>query len=383
MPHENTLLRDILKHIPWAVFDRLVDEFDADRRVRRLSTKSQLIALIYAQLSGSTSLREIEGALASHAAKLYHLGGDTVRRTTLADANAKRPHEVFTKLFAHLIAQAEPGLRRKVREAVRLIDATSLELGPLSDWARFRAGYFSAKLHVVYDPDCDCPLYLAVTPANVNDITQAKEIPIDPQATYVFDLGYYDFGWWAALDAVGCRIVTRLKSNTPLSVVVENELPANQDFILRDRIGHLPQRLTFNRKNPFQDPVREILIRIETGKILRVVTNDLDAPAQEIADLYKKRWQVELFFRWVKQVLKIKHFLGTSENAVRIQVAIALIAFVLLRIAQAAQSVVASPLAFARLVRANLLHRRTVRQLLEPDTPPSDPPQMSFSFRPC
>jgi hypothetical protein len=383
MPHKNTVLRDLLKHIPWGAFDRMVDEHDADRRVRRLSTKSQLVALIYGQLSGAASLREIETALASHSAKLYHLGADAIRRTTLADANAKRPHEVFTGLFAHLIAQAEPGLRRKVREAVRLIDATSLKLGALSSWAKFSSGFFSAKLHVVYDPDVDCPLYFAVTPSNVNDITPAKAMPIDPQATYVFDLGYYDFAWWAALDAAGCRIVTRLKSNTPLSIVTENDVPKNQGVILSDRIGHLPQRLSYSRKNPFQDPVREILIRIETGKVLRLVTNDLDAGAHEIADLYKKRWQVELFFRWVKQVLKIKHFLGTSENAVRIQIAAALIAFVLLRIAQATQRVVTSPLTFARLVRANLMHRRTIARLLEPDRPRDKPPQMNFGFRPC
>lgn len=383
MPHKNTLLRDLLKHIPWAAFDRLVDEHDADRRIRKLSTKSQLVALLYAQLSGAVSLREIETALASHSAKLYHLGADGVRRTTLADANAKRPHEVFSGLFDRLVAQAEGGFRRKVREAVRLIDATSLELGALSRWAKFRRGFFAAKLHVVYDPNGDLPRYYAVTPGNVNDITPAKAIPIEGEATYVFDLGYYDFGWWAALDAAGARIVTRLKTNTPLAVVEENAVPDGQDFILSDRIGHLPQRLTYTRKNPFQDPVREIFIRIETGKVLRIVTNDLDAPAQEIADLYKTRWQVELFFRWIKQVLKIKHFLGTSENAVRIQIAVALIAFVLLRIAQTMQSAVTSPLTFARLVRANLMHRRTIERLLEPERRPSKPPQMTFGFVPC
>jgi len=237
--------------------------------------------------------------------------------------------------------------------------------------------------NVVYDPDIDCPLYFAVTPANVNDITPAKAMPIDPQATYVFDLGYYDFAWWAALDAAGCRIVTRLKSNTPLAIVVENDVPKGQGVILSDRIGHLPQRLSYSRKNPFQDPVREILIRIETGKVLRLITNDLDADAQAIADLYKKRWQVELFFRWVKQVLKIKHFLGTSENAVRIQIAAALIAFVLLRIAQATQCIVTSSLTFARLIRANLMHRRTIGRMLDPDRPREKHPQMNFGFLPC
>lgn len=139
-------------------------------------------------------------------------------------------------------------------------------------------------------------------------------MPIRPGATYVFDLGYYDYGFWAKLDGAGCRIITRLKVNTPLAVVAENPLPAHS-LALSDRIGYLPARQARSRKNLFQGPVRELRVRTETGKILRIVTNDLDAPADEIAELYKRRWQIELFFRWVKHTLKVRHFFGTSENA--------------------------------------------------------------------
>ena len=161
----------------------------------------------------------------------------------------------------------------------------------------------------------------------------------------------------------GCRIVTRFKSNTPLAVVEELPLPKGST-ILSDRIGHLPERQAASRRNPFQDPVREVRVMLDTGKILRILSNDLDASAQEIADLYKRRWAIELFFRWIKQVLKIKKFLGTSQNAVRIQIAVALIAFLLLRLAHAAQSAVKTPLAFARLVTANLMMRRRIDRLL-------------------
>ena len=203
-------------------------------------------------------------------------------------------------------------------------------------------------------------------------------MPIEAGATYVFDLGYYDFGWWAKLDAAGCRIVTRLKRNTPFSVVEVREV-APHGSLLSDRIGHLPQRMAASRQNPLSKPVREIRLVNDNGKILRIFTNDLDASAEEIAGLYKQRWAIELFFRWVKQTLEIKHFLGTSENAVRIQIAVALIAFMLLRLAHEANKIVESPLKFTRLVRANLMHRREISDLLRPP-PLQASPQYNFDF---
>ena len=235
-------------------------------------------------------------------------------------------------------------------------------------WARFSNGVCGAKLHIVYDCNAEGPIDAAITPARINDITAAQALPIAPGATYGFDLGYYDFAWWARLDDAGCRIVTRLKSNTRLTIVAENRV-CTDGTILSDRIGYLPARLAASRTKPFQAPVREIRLRIESGKVLRILTNDLDASADEIAALYKRRWQIELFFRWVKQTLKIKHFLGSSENAVRIQIAAALIAFLLLRLAYAGQTAVHGLLAFTRLVRANLMHRRPIDRLLDPPPP--------------
>jgi len=367
MRHHNSVFHDLLKRIPWAVFDGLVREHHADKHVRRLSTKSQLVALLYAQFSGASSLREIVGGLESHAARLYHVGAQPVTRSTLSDANTRRSSEVFSGLFAALVKQAHRGLRRKMGESVYLIDSTSVRLSALSaDWARYSSGVCGAKAHVIYDPDADHPIYMSVTPSRVNDITAAHEMPIEDGATYVFDLGYYDYRWWAKLDAAGCRIVTRFKANTPLDITAELDVIEGGE-ILSDRIGLLPARQARSRKNPFVDPVREVRVRAENGKVLRILCNDLDASAHEIADLYKRRWAIELFFRWVKQTLKIKHFLGTSENAVRIQIAVALIAFLLLRLAQAAQKAVQSPLAFARLVRANLMHKKRIDRLLGPE----------------
>jgi IS4 transposase len=381
MRHHNTVFHSILKLLPWHVFDRLVERHKTDKKVRRLTTRNQLTALLYAQLSGAESLRAIEAGFDSHAARLYHLGACEVSRSTLADANAKRCCAVFTELLAELMGRCERAFGRQLADAVHLVDSTGFRLSSLSgDWARFSNGVCGAKLHVVYNPDSGRPNWAQLSPANVNDITVAKAMPIRPGATYVFDLGYYDYGWWADLNEAGCRLVTRLKVNTPLVIVHDNCRPPGSP-ILSDRIGHLPARQARARKNPFQDPVRELRVRTESGKILRIVTNDLDAAAEEIAELYQRRWQIELFFRWVKHSLKIRHFLGTSENAVRIQLAVALIAFLLLRLAHTLQTSVASLLAFTRLVAANLMLRRAIDRLLEPPPLPiEDQRQLSLNL---
>jgi IS4 transposase len=382
MLHQNSVFHGLLKHVPWHRFDSLVEEHGADARVRRLSTKSQFVALLYGQLSGAASLREIVTGLSSHALRLYHVGAEPVRRSTFSDANAQRPVAVFTDLLATMMKQAHRGLRRKLAETTHLIDATSVRLNERSaSWARFSGKVCGAKVHVIYDADADRPIYAAVSAANVNDITMAQQMPIEPGATYVFDLGYYDYAWWAKLDAVGCRIVTRFKSNTPLEVVKEFAA-AQGDNILSDRIGFLPARQARSRRNPMQHAVREVRVTTDTGKVLRILSNDLDSSAQEIADLYRRRWAIELFFRWIKQTLKITRFVGTSENAVRIQIAIALIAFLLLRLAQTTQKSIQSPLVFARLVRINLMHRRSLKDLLYP-SPHIAPDQRQMSLALC
>lgn len=381
MRHQNSVFHGLLKQVPWHRLERSVEKYGADALSRRLNTKRHLIGLLFGQLNGSSSLREIEAGMASHEVRLYHLGTAPVKRSTLSDANAQRPWQVFGDLLSALLGQAHRGLRQTTADAVRLIDSTSVRLSSLSaDWAGFSADVFGAKAHIVFDPAADRPVYFAITPARVNDITVAKAMPIEPGVTYVYDLGYYDYGFWAALDDAGCRFVTRLKKNTPLTVVHESDVSWDGN-ILADRIGHLPQRLARSRHNPLQAPVREIEAVAEGGTVLRIVTNDLDAPAQEIADLYRQRWQIELFFRWVKQTLRITHFLGTSENAVRIQIVVALIAFVLLRLAQAAQKAVHRPLDFARLVRTNLMHRRPIDRLLDQPIPiPINANQLSFGL---
>ena len=384
MRHQNSVFHQLTKQVPWAAFDAAVARHGSDRRVRRLRTQDQFLALLYGQLSGAVSLREIEDGLASQQARLYHAGLRGVSRSTLSDANAKRSFEVYADLFAAMARLAKPGLRRKLRPAVRLLDATKVNLsGPGAGWARFSADHCAAKLHVVYDPHGAVPLRCAVTPDRVNDITPAKAMPIEPGATYVFDLAYYSYQWWAELDAQGCRFVTRLKKNSPVAVA-ETRPVAPGGPVLAERVGRLSRRLAASRANPFDKPVRVLTVALDTGRKIELVTNDLDAPAAEIAALYKQRWQIELFFKWIKQNLKSKHFLGTSENAVKIQVYVALIAFLILRAAHDAQDEIPRPQAFARLVRLNIMHRRSIRNIKDqPKTPPNDARQITLQLNPA
>ena len=382
MRHENSLMHDLLKRIPWQRFERSVEQHDADRSIRKLSTRSQLVAMLHGQLSGASSLREIVSTMSSHEARLYHLGAAAPRRSTLADANAKRPTGVFADLFRELVKQAHPGLRRHAKDAVRLIDATRIPLNDLSkSWARYDTRSNGVKVTIVYDPDAILPIHYAIDLARENDTVPAKLLPIEAGATYVFDMGYYSFMWWGEIDAKGCRFVTRLKNNTPTRVI-DQRCVSEYGPISRDDIVMLPWRLQRTRKHRLGErAVREIHVTIDTGKTLRLVTNDLESPAEVIAELYKARWEIELFFRWIKQTLKIRKFLGTSENAVRIQIAVALVAFLLLRMAHAAQSAVKGLLEFARLVRANLMHLRSIHDLTRPpDRKPIDTRQMVLAL---
>ncbi len=242
MRHKSSVYRAIAQYLPWGEFDRLVDELGGDKGVRRLTMQDQFCAMLYGQLAGAASLREIECGLESHKARLYHVNAKPVKRSTLADANGSRPAAVFTGVFQALMKQAHRGLRRSLEETVYLIDSTSLRLNALSEkWAQFSTGVCGAKAHVIYDADAGCPVYMAITAAKVNDISAAKDMPLEAGATYVFDLGYYDYGWWSKIDEAGCRIVTRFKSNTPLCGIEERPV-AEGGSILADRVEpHAPQ----------------------------------------------------------------------------------------------------------------------------------------------
>lgn len=373
MRHHSSLMSGLLKFVPWQTFERLVDKHGSDRNTRTLSTKNQFVTLLHAQLCGNDSLRAVTMTMNSHAHRLYHLGfSQPPQRSTLADANAKRPAALYGELLGCLLRQLNRGQRRRFGCPVHLLDSTTVALRALSKaWSpdKKRDGA-AGKLHVMFDLDGGVPVHFDVSSVRVNDIAFAKAMLPESGTTYVFDMGYYDFSLWAAMDTENCRFVTRLKSHTKPQIVEHREVvqdSSSKTVIIADRVIALTHRMKANRQNPLEQVrLREVVVEIETGKRLRLVTNDLDAAAAIVADLYKARWQIELFFKWTKQNLHIRRFLGTSENAVRTQLGIAMIAFVLLKLAHAAQKAVPRLLDFARLVATHLMTNRRFDQLTKP-----------------
>ena len=374
MRYQDTVFGGLMKVFPRWRFEKLVSRHQADHRVRRLPSWTQFVAMVFAQLSGSQSLREVIGAVERFPGSHAHLGLKPVRRSTLSDANKLRPAALFEEVLQELVGQlGRQAAGRHGREMLRLIDATRVLVGKrIISWQADGC----VKLHVVYDPQAGAPTCFAVTSARVNDITPAKRFPIEAGATYVFDKGYYDFGFWAELDAQGCRLVTRLKKNSPVAVIETR--PVEPDGpVLADQVAWLSKRLARNRKNPFDKPVRLVTVRIDSGKEIILISNDLQAPAAEIAALYKQRWQIELFFKWIKQNLKIRHFLGSSENAVCIQIFTALIACLLLRLAQIGTGTSLGLQAIARLLAKTTFQRRPLADLFDP---PQDKPKSHDQF---
>lgn len=342
MPFEPNGFLRFLQPLNRHAIDRAVERHQGNRGVgkgeKAWTCQRHMKALLFAQLTDLNSLREIEQGLDSKRSWLYHPDLRAARRSTLSDAMALRPAAVFRDICLDLMGQVSRQLRREGDAIVRLLDSTPIQLRSAGfDWAQSDPHTTGLKLHFVYDPRGNQPVQLDITSPRVNDVTMARQFSTEAGSTWVFDKAYTDYDWWHRLVTAETVFVTRLKRNAKMQVIAEAE--ATGEAILSDRrvrIGHKQPR--GGKLNPLYDvEMRVIEVERPDRAPLRLVTNDHARSAVEIAELYKQRWQIELFFKWIKQNLRIKSFLGRSENAVRIQIYAAIIAFLLLRLLQHAQ----------------------------------------------
>lgn len=374
-----SMFSQILKLIPRTDFQRLAQQTGAEYRSKGLSSWSQFVAMLFCQLGRAHSLREIEGGLKSCEGKLVHLGITAPARSSLSYANAHRPWELFEQVFYGLYERvaAQVTGKRKFRFKHKLlsVDSTVIDLClSLYDWAKFRRTKGAVKLHLVLDHDGYLPSFGLITDGKVQDVTVARQFSFAPGTIVVDDRGYNDYRLFAEWTAAEIFFVTRLKANAQFEVVEEREPPQHRR-ILKDQTIRLtgpgaqekcPHRLR-----------RVEAVREETGDILVFLTNHPTLGASTIAAVYKDRWQIELFFKALKQNLKIKTFVGTSANAVKTQIWTALIAMLLLRYLQMTARFDWSLANLVALLRMNLFtHRDLMAWLAEPfGTPPQ--PQAS------
>jgi putative transposase len=376
----------LLKPIDRRQFAKIVERYDGDAYDKSFKSWDHLVALMYAQLGKVESLRALETGFNANSQHHYHLGTGKLARSTLSDANARRPAAIFADTFAMLAATADRRTRQQGAAMVRLIDASPIPLGQACNWATWNGRIRGLKLHVVYDPLTDVPLAADVTAANVNDIEIGREVAIKSGASYVFDKGYCRFDWWRKINDYGAFFVTRPKLRMRLRAVRHRRISARQgagfSILADDEV-----KLVSKGDSQLPIPLRRIKLRRAQGGTIMLLTNDLTRSAIEIAALYKSRWQIELLFRWIKQHLDIRNFLGTTDNAVRLQILAAMIVYLLLRIAARANGVTMLALRFAELVRLFLFTRRPIATITKPPPvnashpkPPSSPDQREFCY---
>lgn len=331
MGYRSTIISQLLQHIPRLEFEKSVNRYDGDKGVRKLKTWGQFIGLLFGQLTGHNSLRAITAGLRAAKGKLYHLGiAYEIRRSTLADANDKRDPNIFKEAFYRLLPEVQrvaPQAKIKIKNQILALDATTIELClSLSPWAQFHHGKGAFKLHMAIDIAGDLPKVVVLTNGKVSDIRAARGMKFEAGTVLLMDRAYVDSEWLFKLDRQGVYFVTRLKRG--MKYKVRKSLKKNRtQGIKADQVI----RLTGLKTKGYRGELRRIsYVDISTGHKYEFLTNRMDLAAKTICNLYKARWEVELFFKTMKQYLQVKKFVGTSVNAVLIQVWVALIAYLLL-----------------------------------------------------
>ena len=374
-----TLFAPLMEFVPWTSFARIVARYSGDARVSTLPSTEHFRIMAYAQLTWRESLRDIEVTLGANATKLYGMGlRQAVRRSTLADANERRDWRIWADLAAILIRRAntlyadEPlGLDVNIKGNVYALDSSTIDLClSLFDWAPFRSTKAAIKLHTLLDLRGSIPSFIHISDGKMGDVNVLDILPMEAGAFYIMDRGYLDFARLYAMHQAGAFFVTRAKSNInarrvysasvdkTTGVVCDQTMALNWCKSVKDYPEHL-------RRVRFKDP--------KTGKTLVFLTNNTTLPAPVIAQLYKNRWQVELFFKWIKQHLRIKKFLGTSENAVKSQVWCAIATYVLIAIAKKELQLESSLYTCLQILSVSVFEKTHISCALQPDDHQSQP----------
>jgi len=366
-----TLFAQLMDFLPWTTFSRIVARYGGDRGVRRFTCTEQFRAMAFAQLTWRESLRDVEVCLSAQSSKLYHMGfRSAVKRSTLADANETRDWRIWAEFAQRLIAQARElykseSLGIELTETVYALDATTIDLClSLFPWAPFRSTKAAIKLHTLLDLRGAIPSFIHISDGKLHDVRALDRLIIEPGAIYVMDRGYLDFERLYALDQVGAFFVTRAKSNLDARRLYSAASDRAQGIIADQTIvlnGYVSSQLypAHLRRIRFKDRA--------TDKTLVFLTNQFAHSPQTIAALYKARWQVELFFKWIKQHLRIKRFYGLSENAVKTQIWIAIATYVLVAIVKKRLALDASLYTLLQILSLTIFEKMPIKQALSLD----------------
>jgi len=369
---KDTVFQQILKPLTKKLLTECTKRFQSDYDCEVFKTVDHLQTMIFSHLCEIKSLRALEEAINGRKIGL----SNKIKRSTLSDANRKRPAEAFFWILEQLMSLLPRKRCQEIKEVIRLLDSSPIQLRSYGyDWTKQYATRHiqGLKLHVEYDLALEAPIKIALSHANCNDVIMGKRWPIQANTFYVFDKGYYDFNWWWNIHQKGAWFVTRLKNNVAISMLEQRDV--EDELIEEDGTFKLKNKNPRGGKvNLYEEPLRRISIKREGKKPLILVTNRHDLPAEMIGQLYKARWEIELFFKWIKQNLKIKKFLGKTVNAVNIQIATALIAYLLVWIFK---KVTRDP----RALYLVLVWTRHHLEMRKPQFKAHSPPQYSFEMR--
>jgi hypothetical protein len=359
----------LIEFLPQKAFQRIVMRYQGDKYIKSLSCWNQLLIMMFGQLAGCESLRELVCIIAAHEPKSYHLGfGKTaITRSNLSKANANRDHKIFEGFAYKMISIAQSKrIKKEFEIAGRFyaFDSTTIDLClSLFWWANFRKAKGGIKVHTLYDVVTQIPTFLHITEAKVHDMNAMDEIPYEPNAYYIFDRGYFDLARLFTINIIGSNFIIRERGQLQYEIIDGEDLLESPDNILFDQTIRLTGQQT---RKKYPSPLRRVgFYSIEHRRTFTYLTNNFEIKAKHIALLYKNRWQVELFFKWIKQHLHIKSFWGVTENAVRIQIYTAITAYCLVAIVEHDLHLNRSTFDVLRILSMSLFDKTQIRELFE------------------